>query len=1081
MLSTVRRRHAFALPFVLVIGLIIGGEPSPRVALAQPDAKKDEPKAKADSKDSPTKKGESKADAKADSKAPEPTAADVKAVAEKFREEREEALKAKFPAESLARADDLARRAEAALAEGNLRSAARYYRDARWQLPYLPVNLPAHVARVFGESRMRHPERVNSVAYSPDGATLASASTDGTVKVWNLGNGRELVTYRGHAEQADDPSKEANVLRVGGVAFLPKDKLAVSVGGTQIHLWNAETGKQVKVLATIEKTDKPLKAVAVSPDGKLVAVGGDDGILRVYQVDTGKNTFSSVSRNARIERVAFSPNGKMIGVADNTGNAAVYVPGAGNPMPMSVGVIDGTVGSECLGVAFTADNGAIFTCGRDGKARLTAGPNPDGTSAGNTATRLREFSGHNGVVTDLAVTPDGKKLITGGDDQTVRVWEVTSGKPVRSFQGHMTRVLAVAVRGDGRQIASASEDGAIRLWDLSTADDHKALAEATEPVWAVAVSPDGKRLATAGADRKIRVYNPETGKLEATLTGHAASITSLAFFSDGNRLVSAGGDRVVKVWDVTGQKVIKELSGHESAVLAVALAADGKLLVTGAADRTARGWDPDTGKQLWSWSGKSAVCAVAVRPGRKQATVGTADGGLLVLDVSANDSPKEVSSQTAHVAGVASVAYSPDGTKLASVGGDGALRIWVVMDPGPLTSLHRFEGQAKPGSSSGFSPLSAVVFSPDGRFVASGGADAVVRVWDVQTKAEVRGLRGHTDWVTAVAFGPDGRLLISGGADKAVRVFELIPQEGSGAFGHLLAVNAVAVSPDGKTVATASVDHTIKLWDLSSGKETATLIGDSDLPFSVAFLGNDRVVMGGSLSNGSSGRLHFWQAKPPRLLSSLPTGQVYSVAGLPDGSKAVVWSARPVTGESTKSSTYEVFDKDGKAIVSLADKGRDVKAVAFSADLAWAVAGDDTGTIRIWDLQKKERHKADWPIFEKPVGDLGLTPDKKRLVALDHNGLLKVADVEKRETLVSTTAHASGIRGLIVSPKGETFITIGADREVKAWSLAGDLKELKEARTWNLPVGVNGAAYTPDGKQVVTANADGTAYVLELP
>ena len=1051
--SALRRLPALALLFALTAGLVGG-------AAAQPDAKKD-------------------ADKKADApKAVEPAAPDVAALGEKFRAERAEALKAKFPPEALVRADDLAKRADAAAKENNPKAAARYLRDARWQLPYLPADLPPHVTRVFGESRMRHPARVNDIAYSPDGTTLASASVDRTVKVWDLGTGRELVTYRGHAEQADDATKETNVLGVGGVAFHPKGKVVASVGGSQVHLWDPATGKTIKVLATIEKSDRPLKTLAFAPDGMHLAVGGDDGVVRVYEVETGKATFTSPPRNARVERVAYSPNGKLIGVADSAGNAGVYAPGVGNGIPMSTGVVDGA--GECLGVAFAADGGAIFTCGRDAKARLIGGPNPDGTGNGTTATRQREFAGHVGAVNDLAVTPDGKSLVTGGDDLTVRVWEAASGKQVRSFQGHMKKVIAVAARGDGRQVASASEDGAIRLWDLIAADDHKALTEATEPVWAVAVSNDGKRAAAAGADKTIRVYDPETGKLEATLPGHTAAVTTLAFYPDNNRLVAAGGDRIVRVWDVAGKKVAKELPGHESAVLAVALSPDGKVLASGAADRTARGWDVESGKQLWAWAGKSAVCGVAVRPGGKQVAAGTADGTLVALDISAG-SPKEVSLQAAHVSGVAAVVYSPDGTKLATVGGDGALRIWTVGEAGQPVALARFEGQARPGSASGFSPLSAVAFSPDGRFVASAGADAVVRVWDVQTKAEVRGLRGHTEWATAVAFGPDARLLVSAGADKTVRVFELAPQEGSAAAGHLLAANAVAVSPDGKTVATASTDQTIKLWELATGRELATLIGNDDIPYAVTFLGPDTVVMGSSLQSGFSGRLYFWQSKPPRLLHGLPTGEVYSATGTADGTRVGVWLARPVVSERLKSSTYEVYDKLGKVLSSQADPGRDVKAATFSADLSWAVAGDITGTIRIWDLAKKERVGADWPLLANATGDLGITPDKKLLVGIDQNGLVKVADVAKRATLASAVAHKAGIRGLFVSPTGTTFVTLGTDREVKLWALAADATELKELRTWKLPVGLNGAAYAPDGKTVVTANADGTAYVLELP
>lgn len=1006
------------------------------------------------------------------------TAADVKALRDALQRERGEAVQAKFPPESLASADELAKRAEAALGAGDLKAAARYLREARWQVPFLPRGLPPHVSRVFGEVRVRHADWVNAVTYSPDGTRLASASRDGTAKVWDLGTGREICTYRGHADQPNDPTKDTtNKLRVADVVFAPDGKTAASADGNQVHLWDPNDGKQLKVLVTLEKTDKPVKSLAYSPDGKSLAVGAEDGVVRVFEVATGKETFASGARAVMIDRVAFSPNGKLVAAVDSGGALTVYAPGTGTPIVMQpTSVVEG--GGNAWGLAFTPDGGGIFTCGKDNKARLVAGPNPGGGAApaAGPATRLREFVGHTEQVQCLALSPDGKFLVTGSRDRSVREWEVTSGKQLRSFQGHREQVTAVAMRPDGKQVASASEDGAVRLWDLSAADEHRALTEATDALWAVAVSPDGKRAAAAGADKTVRVYDPRTGKLEAELVGHAAPVTSLAFL-DAGRLASAGGDRAIKVWDVAGKKVAKELSGHQSAVLALAAGADGKLLVSGGADKKVLGWNPESDKPAWTWTGRSAICGVAVRKGGQHVAVGTADGGLVVLDVSTG-MPRELFAQSAHVAGVASVAYSPDGGRVATVGGDGAVRVWTVGDTGGLLPLARFEGQPKPGSSTGFSPLSGVAFSPDSRLLASVGADAVIRIWDVQTKQEIRGLRGATDWATAVAFGPDGRLLAAAGVDKAVRLFELTPQETAAGVGHLMGIDAVGVSPDGKRAVTTSADETIRVWEVATGKELATLIGSRETKdaYAATFVGNDTVVMGGKVSD-HGGRLHFWSVGAARLAKTVSTGTVYTAVGSADGTRVAAWVTSPAQGTDRANSTYEVYDAAGNLVLAMPDKGRNVRAAAFSADLAWAVGGDDAGVVQIWDLAKKDRIGADWPLFASSFADVGLTADRKYIVGIDVNGEVKVGDVAKRESMPPVVAHKNGVRGLLVSPAGDTFLTVGTDREVKAWSL----RKVKELRSWKLPTAVNGAAYTPDGKRVVTANADGTAYVLEMP
>lgn len=451
-----------------------------------------------------------------------PTAADAKALGEKFRAERAEAAKTGFAADALAPADDLASRAEAALKADNPKAAARYYRDARWQVPYRPAGLPPHVARVLGESRMRHPEAgkpgtewVNAVAYSPDGSALASAGADGTARVWQA---VARPSEDGDLTGTGDGLLTAAAVGGMGGAFLAADE----TGRAAIRLAEPMPGRGTGPLwmfnIPIVAADRvPVRAVAVAPDGGGIVAAGDKELLvwRLFvRPRGGRDGPPPVPPVAqRPHRLVYGRAATLMAV-DPDGRVLI------------------TRDREAVRVWDFRRLLLVHTGEAYGRAPPVVHP---GADVGAVAAEARTEDGGGRIALGVGA---GVKLVD-------RFGRVLADRP----DAHPAPVTAAAFGPD--RLATADANGLVKVWRVRPDGglDHLAdLAGHTDAVTALGFAPDGKTLATGGADRTVVLWDPETGQERIVLTGHGDRLLTVQFNPDGGGLVTVGRDGVVKRW-----------------------------------------------------------------------------------------------------------------------------------------------------------------------------------------------------------------------------------------------------------------------------------------------------------------------------------------------------------------------------------------------------------------------------------------------------------------------------------------------------------------------------------------------------
>lgn len=566
-------------------------------------------------------------------------------------------------------------------------------------------------------------------------------------------------------------------------------------------------------------------SVAVSPNGKTLAVASlqSQGLVELYSSTDGK-LIATIKSQELVTALAISPDGQILAVAGESGNIALF----DLTNFKNVGTLSGhtdVVTSVAFSPALLSTGKYLLSGSRDDTARLWDL---------STLKTITSFSGHTNDVLSVAFAPDGKSVFTSSWDQTARRWDIATGDTLGTVQD-FNQIRSIAVSNDGKYLATATDRKAT-IWDLATYT--AVYSPRVHPNWvnSVVFSPNGQYFVTGGDDNVARIWDVETGDLKRTLVGHAGRITSVAYqqnpyATNDIYIITGSTDGTARQWIANLDRTPRIFKRAANTITDVALSPDGKTLVTGSESDNSKDinvvWDVVSGKPITSLVGHSWYSSsVSFSTDGQYILTSNGDGTVIVWNAKSGQSIQKMQVANEWVLGAA---FSPDGKYILAGSGDGNATLWEVKTGTKLLTMKHPE------------EIRSVAYSPDGKFAATGSRDNIVRLWDLTTGKVVHSLAGHTQplegylTIESVAFSPDGKNILSASVDGTARLWDVATGKEIRVFKHNSPVYFAVISPDGKYVLTAGADRLTKLWDLESGNLIRIYSGHKDAIFGVAF------------------------------------------------------------------------------------------------------------------------------------------------------------------------------------------------------------------------------------------------------
>ncbi|WP_395375801.1 TIR domain-containing protein [Marinicella sp. W31] len=825
---------------------------------------------------------------------------------------------------------------------------AKHIANGMWYESMLHPQIIWSSNTVNNKNTLLKSRSILDVAISNNGVYFATAHEDGSLEVWNIASGLKMHTISAHDKQ------------INSIAFTNNNKHLVSGSDdSTIKIWHVEDGE---LSNSINAHYSVVTSISVSPNGKTLASSSEDGSVQLWDTETWEFIDVIPKNTDPVSMISFSSDGSKLAVATDFGMVLIW--------------------------DFN-QNDILFT--------------------------IKDFYD----VSSMVFLLDGESLVIG-DGEELKIFNLKTKKVIGKLTGHKEKINSLALSPNGKHIVSTSFDQTNKIWDLENQQLIQSIPAGYASMSDMVYSPDGLLLISGRVDENINIYKKDTSNKFVLKNGHNESINNVVFSHDSMLIASTDLGRNIKIWNVSNGELIANLIGHKGQITGIEFSPNNSQIATSSKDKTIKIWSYENRKIISEIKNDLEIEALSYSPdGLSIAFVD--EKKIEIRNIESND----IESTLIGHDDIVAIKFLNEGTNLVSGSMDSKIQFWDL-------ETNSLEYELSDPDIRGL--ISSIDVSSDNNYIASTD-DKSIHIWDLEKQKIVTTFRGHTDLVTSVKFSNNDSSVVTSSLDKTIRIWDLTQGKLKSILtGHADSVNSISVSPNNSTLASASSDKTLKIWDLLTGIDELQLATEKSFFPEINFSSDGLMVA----SHNQDNSLQLWDIATKSIVSILKghkdkiikykfSQDNEKIATLSDDKTIKTWEIKSGLLIQTFNLSNMVEEDFSRRLVDF--------TFTKSNELIVAIAIEKL--IQIWDVDRNQLISTT-PENESNIRKVKFSPNNSMLGFNSFNEkLVKVWDVRNHKIIAELGEDNEEVTNFVFSNDSQRLIIGGGHLEnsLEYWDL----------------------------------------------